>query len=61
MRHRIPDDKKKEKMTLTIDGKISELLDKYLTDKEISNKSKYIESLIRKDMESKDENIERDF
>ena len=50
MRHRIPDDMKKEKMTLTIDEKVVELFEKYLDDNEISNKSKYIENLIRKDM-----------
>lgn len=61
MRHKMPEDKKKEKITLTIDEKIIDLLDRYLIDKEISNKSKYIESLIRKDIESKGGDIERDF
>ncbi len=53
MRHKIPDDMKKEKMTLTIDEKVVELFDKYLEDNEITNKSKYIENLIRKDMENR--------
>lgn len=61
MRHRIPDDKKKEKMTLTIDEKVVELFDKYLEDNEITNKSKYIENLIRKDMGEKGKNIKREF
>ena len=61
MRHKIPDDMKKEKMTLTIDEKIINLFDKYLDDNEISNKSKYIENLIRKDMEEKGKNTDRKF
>ena len=61
MRNKIPDDKKKEKMTLTIDENISEILDKYLEDNDIKNKSKYIESLIRKDMKERGKNIDREF
>ena len=61
MRNKIPDDKKKEKMTLTIDENISEILDKYLEDNNIKNKSKYIESLIRKDMLERGKNIDREF
>jgi metal-responsive CopG/Arc/MetJ family transcriptional regulator len=61
MRHKIPDDMKKEKMTLTIDEKVVELFDKYLEDNEITNKSKYIESLIRKDMEDRGKEIIKKF
>jgi hypothetical protein len=48
-------------MTLTIDEKIGELFEKYLEDNDISNKSKYIEMLIRKDMAEKGKNIDRNF
>ena len=61
MRHRIPDDKKKEKMTLTIDEKVVELFEKYLDDNEITNKSKYIENLIRKDMEKRGNDVTKKF
>lgn len=61
MRHRIPDDMKKEKMTLTIDEKVVELFEKYLDDNEISNKSKYIENLIRKDMEKRGNDVAKKF
>jgi metal-responsive CopG/Arc/MetJ family transcriptional regulator len=61
MRHKIPDDMKKEKMTLTIDEKVVELFDKYLEDNEITNKSKYIENLIRKDMEDRGKEIIKKF
>jgi metal-responsive CopG/Arc/MetJ family transcriptional regulator len=45
----------------TIDNKLIELLDTYIEDNDISNKSKYIESLIRKDMEERGKNTKRDF
>ncbi len=61
MRHKMDDDKKKEKMTLTIDEKVVELFDKFLENNDISNKSKYIEMLIRKDMEEKGKNVDRNF
>ena len=61
MRHRIPDDMKKEKMTLTIDEKVVELFEKYLDDNEICNKSKYIENLIRKDMEKRGNDVTKKF
>jgi metal-responsive CopG/Arc/MetJ family transcriptional regulator len=61
MRHKIPDDMKKEKVTLTIDERIMYYFSKYLDDNNISNKSKYIENLIRKDMEERGENITRKF
>lgn len=61
MRNKIPDDKKKEKMTLTIDENISVIFDKYLKDNDIKNKSKYIEKLIREDMEKRGKNVNRDF
>lgn len=61
MRNKIPDEKKKEKMTLTIDENIVEIFEKYLEDNNIKNKSKYIESLIRRDMEERGKNIDREF
>lgn len=49
MRKKIPDDKKKSKIAVTVNSELSELLDKFLEDKNVT-RSKYIESLIRKDM-----------
>lgn len=61
MRKKIPDEKKKDKFAITIDEKLSDILKEYLDTNEISNKSKYIESLIRKDMEERGQNINREF
>jgi len=61
MRKKISDDKKKEKFAVSIDETLIDMLGKLLDKKEISNKSKYIENLIRKDMEERGENVKRDF
>lgn len=61
MRSKIPEDKKSEKFAITIDEKLSVILDNYLEDNELFNKSKYIENLIRKDMEEKGKKIDREF
>jgi metal-responsive CopG/Arc/MetJ family transcriptional regulator len=61
MRHKIPEDKKKDKFTITIDEKLAEIMNKFLEEKDITNKSKYIEDLIRKDMEQKNKDTKREF
>jgi metal-responsive CopG/Arc/MetJ family transcriptional regulator len=61
MRKKIPDDKKKVKTAISIDEKLSDLLEKHLTENKISNRSRYIEELIRKDMEARGKNVDRDF
>ena len=59
MRHKIPDENKKKKFSITIDEKLSLLLEKYMSENNINNKSLYIESLVRKDMKERGENVER--
>lgn len=59
MRHKIPNENKKKKFSITIDERLSLLLDKYMSENNINNKSLYIESLVRKDMKERGENIER--
>ena len=61
MRHKISEEDKKKKFTITVDEKLNDILDKYMDDNNIKNNSKYIESLVRKDMEDKGEKIERIF
>jgi metal-responsive CopG/Arc/MetJ family transcriptional regulator len=56
-----PEEKKKEKISLTIDKKLVHKMDQHLTDEEINNRSKYIENLIREDMKKKGKNIDRNF
>jgi metal-responsive CopG/Arc/MetJ family transcriptional regulator len=61
MRHKIPEDKKKVNVNVTIDTQLNQILEEYMEENEISNKSKYIEKLIREDFERKGKNIEREF
>lgn len=61
MRNKIPDDKKKKKSSITIDENLLDIFDKFIDDKKIKNKSKYIESLIRKDMEERGKDTTREF
>jgi metal-responsive CopG/Arc/MetJ family transcriptional regulator len=61
MRHKISQEKKRKKLSLTIDEGLSEIFDEYLVDKKIKNKSKYIERLIEEDMKSKGEEIKKEF
>ena len=61
MRHKISDEEKKKKFSITIDERLSLMLYKYMKDNNIKNKSTYIESLVRKDMMNKGEKIERKF
>jgi len=60
MRKKIPDDKKKAKISITIDKMLDEILTDHIDDKNVS-RSKYIEKLIREDFEKKGYNIEPDF
>lgn len=55
------EEKKKEKISLTIDKKLVDKMEKYLIDEGINNRSKYIENLVRNDMEKKGKNIDRTF
>lgn len=58
-RHKLPDNKKKPKISITIDKVLNELMEEELKKSNI-NTSKYIENLIRKDFESKGYDISPD-
>jgi metal-responsive CopG/Arc/MetJ family transcriptional regulator len=60
-RKKIEDDKKKVKTGVTINSEVVELMDELLIDIGNTNRSRYIEKLIREDLEKRGKNIERDF
>ena len=60
MRHKIPDEMKKDKFTITIDEKLNDIVNEYLESNDIK-RSNYIEKLIREDMEKKGKNIDKKF
>ena len=51
-RSKLPEDKKKPKISITINKKLNEIMDDQLEELGI-NRSKYIENLIRKDIEER--------
>jgi metal-responsive CopG/Arc/MetJ family transcriptional regulator len=60
MRHKLPDDKKKSKFSITIDKVLDEILTDELDEKNVS-RSKYIEKLIREDIKNKGFNVDPNF
>jgi metal-responsive CopG/Arc/MetJ family transcriptional regulator len=61
MRKKIPDDKKKQKFTVTVDDKLLKIFESYLEENDISNRSKYIERLIERDMIERGHDIKKEF
>ncbi len=60
-RKKIQDEKKKIKTGVTINSDVVEMMDELLEDIGNTNRSRYIEKLIREDLEKRGKNIERDF
>jgi metal-responsive CopG/Arc/MetJ family transcriptional regulator len=56
-----PEEKRKSKLSVTINKKLVKRMDKFLSDEEINNRSKYIEKLIREDMEKRGKDVSMDF
>ena len=61
MRRKMDNNKKKKKLTITINEELSKIFSKYVEDNNISNISRVVEDLIRKDMSEKGEDVSRDF
>lgn len=61
MRHKLPEDKKKKSFSLTLDEELLEIFENYLDTNKVKNKSKYIENLIRRDMNERGEDTKKDF
>lgn len=61
MRKKLPDDKKRKSFSITIDETLLDVFDEFSKDNKIKNKSRYIENLIRKDMEDRGEDAKKEF
>jgi len=51
MRNKLPEEEKKKKISITIDMKLNDLLEKHLDNIDAPSKSKYIETLLRKNLD----------
>ncbi len=60
-RKKIQEDKKKVKTGVTINSDVVEMMDELIDDIGNTNRSRYIDKLIREDLEKRGKNIERDF
>ena len=61
MANRKSEDKKKRKISFSVNEKLLDKLDGFLEDNEIPKRSKYIEKLIREDMEKRGKDVSKDF
>ena len=61
MRHKLPEEKKKKSFSLTSDEELLDIFENYLDTNKVKNKSKYIENLIRRDMNERGEDTKKDF
>lgn len=60
-RHKLQEEDKKKDFSITINDRLNKILEDYMIKMGITNKSKYIESLVKKDLEDRGEKINLDF
>lgn len=60
-RHKLRDNDKKKKFSISLNDKLNGILEDYMTKNGMSNKSKYIENLVKKDLENRGEKFNIDF
>ena len=61
MANKKPDAKKKKKMSICINEKLLCVLTEYLKDENIHKRSRYVESLIEKDMGKRGKDVSKEF
>lgn len=60
-RHKLSEEEKRKEFSISVDIKLNEKLEKYMIEKGYSNKSKYIEKLIKEDLINRGEKIDEQF
>ena len=60
-RHKLRDNDKKKKFSISLSDKLNGILEDYMSKNGMSNKSKYIENLVKKDLENRGEKFNIDF
>lgn len=56
-RQKLPEKDKRKEFSITINEELNEILEKYMIEKNISNKSKYIEKLVMEDLKNSGEKM----
>lgn len=60
-RYKIPDDEKRKDLIVSVNIVLNEKLESYLTENGYTNKSKYIEKLIKEDLIKRGEKFKEEF
>ncbi len=61
MANKKSEEKKKVKISFSVNEKLLDKFDEFLEENEIQKRSKYIEKLIRDDMEKRGKDVSKDF
>ncbi len=61
MANKKSEEKKKVKISFSVNEKLLDKFDEFLKENEIQKRSKYIEKLIRDDMEKRGKDVSKDF
>jgi metal-responsive CopG/Arc/MetJ family transcriptional regulator len=61
MANKKPKEKHKKKISFALNEKVLDKMDEYLEEEGIPKRSRYIEKLIRDDMEKRGKNVDREF
>ena len=56
-----PIEKLKSKFSFCLDERLLKIMDEYLEKEGINNRSKYLEKLVREDMEKRGKDVSKDF
>jgi len=56
-----PEEKLKDKFSISLDERLLKVMDEYLDKEDINNRSKYLEKLIREDMQKRGKDISKEF
>ena len=58
-RKKLSEKEKKKEFSISINEELFELMEKYMVDNSIKNRSKYIEYLVRMDMKKRGKNVDK--
>lgn len=61
MSNKKTEETKKQKLSFSMNDKLLKKLDEFLEQEELGKRSKYIEKLIREDMEKRGKDVSKDF
>jgi len=58
-RKKLSEQEKKKEFSISINKELYSLMEKYMIENNVKNRSKYVEHLVRKDMEKRGKDVEK--